>query len=173
MILECFQTVEDLDNADYIERNGPFKCVRTDAWLGEGYYFWDSNIEWAHSWGAFYEENGYIICQAQIRFDETVFDLYGNVQHNLLFERAYLAIRQQTDREITVPQVITAMRKMGRFAYNAIRAFDQPSSVLRVQYNIRKSEQLIINQRVQICLLNKNNLLSQTFRIVFPERYVL
>ena len=34
-----FQAVKDLDNPDEIEQNGPFKCRREDAWLGEGYYF--------------------------------------------------------------------------------------------------------------------------------------
>lgn len=34
-----FQAVKDLDNPDEIEQNGPFKCRRKDAWLGEGYYF--------------------------------------------------------------------------------------------------------------------------------------
>lgn len=46
-----FQAVKDLDNPDEIEQNGPFKCRREDAWLGEGYYFWDSFVELAHWWG--------------------------------------------------------------------------------------------------------------------------
>ena len=46
-----FQAIKDLDNPDEIEQNGPFKCRREDAWLGEGYYFWDSFVELAHWWG--------------------------------------------------------------------------------------------------------------------------
>ncbi len=173
MTLTCYQTLEDQDNADHIEKYGPFLCKRPDTWLGDGYYFWDSNIDWAHDWGRFYSKNGYVICSAQVHLDDAVFDLFGNVAHQGIFERAYDALRGRTHSEITVPQVLVAMKKLGTFRYNAIRAFDEPRSVFTLRYNLKGSEQLVIGQRVQICLINKNNLLSQTFRIVFPEKYVV
>ena len=43
-MLTGYHTVEDRDNPDEIEADGPFKCTRGDAWLGPGYYFWDSKI---------------------------------------------------------------------------------------------------------------------------------
>ncbi|MEZ0607673.1 hypothetical protein ACAW74_04105 [Fibrella sp. WM1] len=173
MIVTGYQTLEDQENADYIEQYGPFVCKRPDAWLGDGYYFWDSNIDWAHDWGDYYSQNGYVICSSQIRLDETVFDLFGNVKHQQLFERAYIALRERTRSEVTVPQVINAMKMLKAFPFHAIRAFDEPRTVSTIRYNHKRPEQLIIGQRVQICLVNKNNLLSQTFRIVFPEKYVI
>ena len=38
-----YQTVEDRGNPDYVEQHGPFICTNKNAWLGEGYYFWDTN----------------------------------------------------------------------------------------------------------------------------------
>ena len=46
-----YQTVEDRGNPDYVEQHGPFICTNKNAWLGEGYYFWDTIIELAHWWG--------------------------------------------------------------------------------------------------------------------------
>lgn len=44
---ECllYQTVEDRDNPDNIEAEGPFKCTRKDAWLGEYYNNSDGHQE--------------------------------------------------------------------------------------------------------------------------------
>ena len=46
-----YQTVDDRRNIKYVLENAPFKCTRNDAWLGEGYYFWDTFINFAHWWG--------------------------------------------------------------------------------------------------------------------------
>lgn len=46
-----YQTVEDRNNPSEIETEGPFLCVRNNAWLGRGYYFWDTFVELAHWWG--------------------------------------------------------------------------------------------------------------------------
>ncbi|GAB3327755.1 hypothetical protein GCM10027299_28810 [Larkinella ripae] len=174
MILECYQTLEDRDNPDDVEKNGPFICSRSDAWLGTGYYFWDSNIQWAESWGQVYTKNGYIICQAQIVYNERIFDLWGNVNHQAAFKSALelLKKRPPTGRPIVAREVLAFLVRSGHFAYSGIRAADEPKDVVTVKYNKHKAEVLIVNQRVQICLLDKNNLLSHTFRIVFPEKYV-
>ena len=42
---KAYQTLENRNNPDQIEEQGPFLCNRKSAWLGEGYYFWDSFIE--------------------------------------------------------------------------------------------------------------------------------
>lgn len=171
MHLTCYHTVEDQENADYIEKFAPFLCKRNDAWLGTGYYFWDSNIDWAHDWGRNYEE--YVICAAEISLDSSIFDLYGVVNHQEIFKKAYIALKERVKGEVTVPQVINAMKRLGSFKYNGIRAYHIPKPAQTVKYNSKKNDELFLNQRVQICLINKNNLLSQTFRIVFPEKYVV
>jgi hypothetical protein len=61
-----YQTLENRGNLDFIENNGPFICKRNNAWLGTGYYFWESFIENAHWWGKECNNypNGYVICKA-------------------------------------------------------------------------------------------------------------
>ena len=51
MMVKAFQTLEDMDNIDIVELNGPFPCIHKGAWLGYGCYLWDSRIEWAIDWG--------------------------------------------------------------------------------------------------------------------------
>ena len=38
---KAYQTLENRSNPDQIEEQGPFLCRHKNAWLGEGYYFWD------------------------------------------------------------------------------------------------------------------------------------
>lgn len=42
-----YQTVEDRNNPDDVEQHGPFLCTNKMAWLGHGYYFWDTFINLA------------------------------------------------------------------------------------------------------------------------------
>ena len=51
MSTTAYQTLEDRDNPDEIETNGSYRCRSSNAWLGIGYYFWDSNAQWANEWG--------------------------------------------------------------------------------------------------------------------------
>lgn len=82
MIRKIYQTLEDRNNPDEVESQGPFLCNRKDAWLGNGYYFWDSFIENAHWWGkegARYKS--YLICESSFHLNEKCFDLYDNPEH--------------------------------------------------------------------------------------------
>jgi len=83
-VVTAYQTLEDKDNIDEIELDGPFECRRSDAWLGFGYYLWDTNIEWAKSWGlTSYERKGkdYVIGRCEVDLSQSCFDLVGSVQH--------------------------------------------------------------------------------------------
>ena len=51
MSSNLYQTLEDRSNIDYVEENGPFICRRNSAWLGIGYYYWDTFVDNAHLWG--------------------------------------------------------------------------------------------------------------------------
>ena len=59
---DIYQTLEDRQNYDDVEKHGPYFCCARDAngtpksgvkepWLGEGYYFWDTRIADAQWWG--------------------------------------------------------------------------------------------------------------------------
>ncbi len=74
-----FQTVEDRNNPWDIASKGPFLCSRSNAWLGEGFYFWDSFIELAHWWGNTVYGGKYVVCKSYCSnpLVET-YDLYDN-----------------------------------------------------------------------------------------------
>ena len=95
MTVDGYQTLEDRNNITEVEQNGPFICNRTDAWLGTGYYFWDTNMEWAKNWGFnSYERRGqgYVIGHCKLNL-EKCFDIAGIVAHQTEFEQVYLALR--------------------------------------------------------------------------------
>ena len=47
MVVEGYQTLEDKDNLDEVELDGPFPCRHKGAWLGFGSYLWDTRVDWA------------------------------------------------------------------------------------------------------------------------------
>ena len=173
-----YQTLEDLDNIDEVETNGPYKCTRGDAWLGHGYYFWDTDIYWAHDWGRnSYEkrEKGYIICQAEIDLNEEVFDLTGNVGHQLELSEALKILRNDPKMKgkpnPTIPSLIEFLKQNTNFPYSAIRAHDNPpGKVLEVDFTNKRKEYIVIQSRVQICLINKRNL-NLPFEVHYPKKY--
>ena len=177
-VITGYHTVEDRDNADQVESNGPFICVRNDAWLGTGYYFWDTRQHWAHDWGNkcyVSKQKGYIVCEAQIRLDERIFDLFGDVMHQEEFAAVFDELDKQfpPGKDLFVRHVINYLKKIGAFPYDGIRAADEPKDVLSVEFGGRRNEKMFVGQRVQICLINKNNIVLPTFRIIFPEKYVM
>ena len=118
MIVNAYQTLEDRDNIDYVENEGPFKCTRSDAWLGHGYYFWDTNIDWAINWGnKSFKRTGkeYIIGHSKIDLSNKCFDLVGNVQHEIDFKNSFEIFKKSklTSQIInpTVPEIIEFMKK--------------------------------------------------------------
>ncbi|MEM1122282.1 MAG: hypothetical protein AAGJ18_17685, partial [Bacteroidota bacterium] len=146
-----YQTLEDRDNVDEVETMGPYKCDRRGAWLGHGYYFWDTNREWAHDWGRnSYERRklNYIIGQAVIKIDEKIFDLFGNVGHQQDFKEACELITNDSkwnkNKQLTVGMVLQFLKNKGFFDYNGIRANDYPKNVIRVNFAANKGEHTLI-----------------------------
>ena len=43
MTIIGYHTLEDRGNPKEILESGPKQCFRADAWLGHGYYFWDTD----------------------------------------------------------------------------------------------------------------------------------
>lgn len=180
-----YHTVEDRNNPDVILLEGPFRCEQEDAWLGHGYYFWDTDIGWAHKWGKnAYRRRGYVICMANIENNpEVMFDLVGNVEHMMEFEEMIKLLEAdasyQRERPL-VAEIVEFMKKRGFFTHKAIRAADNPSpNVVEVDFrpprNMNQPSNrpfMRLGQRVQICLLEKSEITLQDFSIVYPEKYL-
>lgn len=184
-MLTGYHTVEDRSNPDVILLEGPFRCEREDAWLGHGYYFWDTDIGWAHKWGKdAYKRREYVICRGNIEnTPEILYDLVGNVEHMLEFKemiKLFEADESYQRARPLVAEIFQFMQNRGFFTHKAIRAADNPfSNVVEVDFRPPRNEEepqnrpfMRLGQRVQICLLEKSDITLRDFSIVFPEKYL-
>ncbi len=170
-----YQTLEYRDNNDEIETEGPFECTRPEAWLGRGYYFWDSNIEWAISWGEnAYVKNGkdFVIGSCIIDLDQDCFDLFGNVECQQELVKIIDEFKESglinENHKLTLPNIIEYLKQQGIFPYKSIRAGDNYSPV-KVLFPGNRGEYIVVNQRVQICIIQKKGVILTTFKVIYPQ----
>lgn len=161
MIVQAYQTLANRD-VHSIETNAPFKCERRGAWLGHGYYFWDSEIRWAHDWGRLGYSNDYkiITCKIKIDPEDDCFDLVGYIPHRQLFAH-YMNLLKKTmpGMRIVVRHVLDLMElEIPDFKqkYKVIRAsHTDDKSVVFYSEAPGKSERTTIGDRTQICVIDK------------------
>lgn len=179
-----FQTLYNKDNPDHVEEFGPFKCTKANAWLGYGYYFWDSHIELGHWWGDVAYGKNYIICKANVIIDKTCLDLHGNGIHRNEFKAVCKEIINagiSTKHNLLVPQVIEFLKRKNLFKYEAIRALGTNSVsgtltdtyiIYRLRFIRNSNTFMDLQPPVQVCLLSKTALSLQNYRIVYPDEFV-
>ena len=174
-----YQTIIDSGDPDKIERDGPIKCSSSDAWLGIGYYFWDSFIDLAHHWGKTHCNGNYVICKATENYsEEELYDLINNPEHIIQFRgitEALMAKYSKSKKQLTVPFIIEYLKSIGVFSYKAIRACGI-GSFYAFTYNIVFSTGhkafLESLPAWQICILEKQSVLSGSYKIVYPQHYI-
>ena len=175
-----FQTLENRENPDDIENQGPFLCTRK-PWLGKGYYFWDTFIELAHWWGRQGYDGNYVICQSQIDYNpEDIFDLVGDTEQISEF-RNYVKILKECYKGefLTVDFVIEHMKRtMKSFTYSVIRAnpidtvkCDPELKALRLPFVFHNSAYLDMVPPIQLCIIDKKYIGKNNFRIIHPVEY--
>lgn len=179
MIITAYQTLEDKDNIDEIETDGPFICTRADAWLGTGHYFWDTNLEWAISWGEnSYKRNGkeYVIGRCQLDLSKSCFDLVGNVEHQMELQEVIDVLRSSgklgATEDVLMPNLIQYLKLKGIFFYKAIRCNDNHDKVVQIYFKSKRKEYMVINQRVQVCVIDKKEVILRPFAVIYPEKYL-
>lgn len=173
-----YHTVEDRDNPDEVEANAPFLCDRKTAWLGQGYYFWDTFIENAHWWGKTVYSNGYIIVEYSCVFQsEKCFDLQGNMEHVKIFNETIEFLEEKglfNKKSTTVAQVIEFMKKGTDFesVYEGIRIYGHGSKPSKaVYFNLTKPQYFNSTPAVQLCLFRKSSLGLSVGKIIYPAHY--
>ncbi len=170
-----YHTLEDRGNATQIEESGPIRAKRLNiAWLGSGYYFWDTEAHWAHDWGRQY--GNYLVFEASIIRNEKVYDLFGEVKHIKEFLQFASLIREMHDlsaaNSILVSEVIEYVKAHTKFndRYSAIRCADNPGKSQEIAFRRDKPERMKIGGiRVQYCLFNYDNIINGSFKLVYPE----
>lgn len=170
-----FHTLEDKDNYDEIELDGPYDCTHKGAWLGRGAYFWDTNITWAHEWGDIgYSKRGknYVITETLIDIGNSCFDLFGSVsaQQELIacIEVMIESKKIKDAKSAVIPNLIEFLKRKGLFKYNSIRAADMYRNIFRLKFRGDRQEYMVINQRVQICVLNRKDVILRPLRVIYP-----
>ncbi len=175
---ELFQAVRDLNNPDEIEQKGPFVCSRKDAWLGEGYYFWEHYIDLAHWWGQFSLSNNYVVCRSycDATYPDT-FDLHNNPEHLTLIKTLSEALaKEYPGKLITVNFVLEMLKSHSDFAkdFKAIRAKAERcwKYVPRLPFKKHSVAYLETVPPIQVCVLDKSFLIDDIYEIVYPDKYV-
>lgn len=174
-----YQTLEDRDNVEVVERKGPFLCRRQKAWLGEGYYYWDTFIEYAHWWGqTSYQRNGYVICKTVIKFkDGELYDL-EDLETLKEFNQIGVMLAKHYGQDVTVPMVINYLKENTSFKYRAVRARangatnDYSLPVHRMQYIEKNKAYLDTMPQIQVCILDITIVGQDNFHVVYPPEYV-
>ncbi len=176
------QTLEDRDNADHVEEQGPFAVDDIKhSYLGSGYYFWDDHIELAEWWGECRINGNYIICEGDLKVPkEQFFDLVGCRKDQIYFLEV---IKKLNLGKLKIGAIIELLKdlerrpnKKGIFPFKVIRAVD---IYTRSKYNQeimkfaeKRNGLANLSPMMIICLIKKNKVLLPTYRIIYPDKYV-
>jgi hypothetical protein len=177
-----YQTLEDRDNADAVEEDGPYPCRRNSAWLGHGYYFWDYHIELPHWWGEKAEYSEYMICEAFCDINsDRCWDLHNEGRHQKEFNEALKLLIESKishNNRITVSQLIEYCKNNGFFDHEAIRMCGINSSSSqevgvgsRLKFITGRAPYYEMIPAIQICLINRNSLSLHSYKVIWPEHY--
>lgn len=179
-----YQTLEDRSNPEEVLKNAPFPCRRQNAWLGEGYYFWDHFIENAHWWGNVGYKGKYIITKITCSFDLTkCYDLVGSTNHLDDFGKSVKLLKDlgYIKETTTVARILMFMKEHLDFDYEAIRVYGINSIsekkrtntpfIYRMKFEENGYSYLDYKPEIQICVFEKTGLSLRDLIIEYPDRY--
>ena len=169
-------TCSNVGDKDSVIENVPFLSIyepkKIMPYLGEGYYFWDYNLEYAKVWGEIHYLNHYLIFECEVNIDcddETYLDLVGNRKHlvgfvSLLME--FNLIHKEGTKGIDLCYIIEYLRKYCPpevFPFKIIRAVDYKNDEkagISIVFNGRgdKPSFTILNPRIIFSFKNKEDI---------------
>lgn len=143
--------------------------------LGEGYYYWDNNINTAHFWGKSRYRNQYFILESELNLEtDFFFDLVGNRQHMLDYITLYNKVKEKfklkTDWPIgRVFEFLKILEKQkeykGIFPFKVIRAIDnsvQRDKQFDFYFVSHRNNYTNLAPRLVICVIQKNNVILRS-----------
>jgi hypothetical protein len=179
-----YQTLQDLNNPEEVLAHGPYICIDDDAWLGHGFYFWDTFTKLGHFWGKAIIKGPYMICRGECDFNSQIcFDLHGEPEHIELFNAIYDVMEDEglIDEQTTVSDIFYHLHeKLGIFQWKAVRISGVNTIAARTfdgEYTYRL--QFVPGQKqyfdrmppVQICIYDLEALKFKNFEIYYPDKY--
>lgn len=176
-------TCSNENGEEYIKQNAPFKSIKKHKnqgggqksyvpFLGEGYYYWDTDLEIAHSWGVNQYQNQYAIVESQLELpgEKEFCDLVGNRKHMIQILELANKFRpnELKSGKLTLGVFIQVLKKLNRtdykgiFPYKAIRAVDlshNPPKESRIKFAEHASQSYMsLSPKLVICLIEKNGI---------------
>lgn len=158
-------------------------CTSEDAWLGNGYYFWDTFENLAHWWGESVVKKPYMVCKAVCDFSsEVCFDLHGDTEHIALFRSIADVLEDEglADENITASDVITHLKDvLGIFHWKAVRMMGvnstsprrSPNVIRRINVEPNNDKQFLdCNPPIQLCIYDLSALEFKDYEIIYPTR---
>ncbi len=158
----------------------PIRCSSEDARLGQGYYFWDTDIQAAHWWGKSRYKGAYRVCRSHYdAHSEHYFDLVGNMKHIQILSSCHRKLQQRKKGDYSIAEVLELMKRLiPEFIdiYWAIRARPMTKRYLDPKMDIPFAKggnnRLFIScaTRVQVCVTNLDFLLDgREYKVIESE----
>lgn len=162
---------------EFVLQNAPFYSEylpkeHKKPFLGEGFYFWEYNLEYAKAWGEMHYNRKYFVCEAEIDIDHITdgfyLDLAGNRKHLVGFVellREFDLIHKEGTKGIDLCYIISYLRKYCPsevFPFKVIRAVDYKNEEkigIRIEFNDKATgSYTILNPRMLISFKNKDDI---------------
>jgi len=155
----------------------PSKTDKEIPFLGEGYYFWDDNLDMAKFWGSRFYKNDYFVVEGIITTSKDIFlDLVGNRQDMKLFRNLMNDFKSKgfNAENWSIGAFIEFLKQLSKydakiFPYKIIRAIDHSASLVKhlTFYFVQGKENFTnLAPRILICLVEKNSVFLRITKIV-------
>ncbi len=148
-----------------------------NAWLGYGYYFWDSSIDRAHWWGKSRYKNNYMICKTEYDKNFHLFDMF-DTNHSKEYTDTRIVLakefasRKKVSNTIYAQDVINALKSTSEFMNNffAIRmlAMECAPVIHKIQFASNSPAYSDEDLPVQLCVWDKRFFKADVI-VVFPD----
>lgn len=145
-----------------------------NAWLSQGYYFWDTYIENAHWWGEVHYQNNYMIGETACdKNSKYLYDLVGDLDKRKEFFKIKDILNEKRGKEVLVEDVILFLRRLPEFIYKAIRVnpynSKRTSGEVTIRFSANHKAFMPISEPYQLCVFDLS-FLEKPFEIIYPQR---
>lgn len=184
------QSIQDtrVSNAEILENGVILGNARDDEdqsknWLGDGYYFWENDLNSAHWFGRKQYNNNYVILEVQIKSDNLL-DLAGSKTHLIEFSRMVKFLHDEypefyylNEERPTLRNYIEFLREAnnetkGLFPYKGVVInYSAKPDKIKIDDNKRRSVDLDLNRIFIICIFNLSEVHLHTLNIVYRQGY--
>jgi hypothetical protein len=176
LVFTVQHTCSNSGGKDYVLKNAPFHSeynvrLSKKPFIGEGYYFWEYNLDYAKVWGKNHYKNTYFIVESEIKIDSeddsNYLDLAGNREHLVGFVellKEFDFIDERGTKDIDLCTIISYLRNelpKEVFPYKVIRAVDyknKETTGIKIDFNDKGSSYTILNPRIIVSYKNKEDI---------------